>query len=185
VLLAEERDLRQVPVGALHLDAVRLMTVHGSKGLEFEAVHVPGLTMSSFPLSNRGQRCPPPDGMIHRPPGMTAQEEAKQSHDDEEECLFFVAASRARTHLSFSLALRQANGNQRKASPFLDWLPRSLVIEVAKPALLRLPPDSTPPEVRVRVVHQTPRVFTDRVHPSGRLTSPKARAFTRMIRTNY
>jgi len=42
VLLAEERDLRQVPAAALHLDAVRLMTVHGSKGLEFEAVHVPG-----------------------------------------------------------------------------------------------------------------------------------------------
>jgi DNA helicase-2/ATP-dependent DNA helicase PcrA len=52
VLLAEERDLRQVPTGALHIDAVRLMTVHGSKGLEFEAVHVPGLTVSSFPLNN-------------------------------------------------------------------------------------------------------------------------------------
>ena len=64
VLLAEERDLRQVPAAALHLDAVRLMTVHGSKGLEFEAVHVPGLTKSSFPASNRGQRCPPPTGMI-------------------------------------------------------------------------------------------------------------------------
>jgi len=32
VLLAEERDLRQVPAAALHIDAVRLMTVHGSKG---------------------------------------------------------------------------------------------------------------------------------------------------------
>ena len=38
VLLAEERDLRQIPAGALHMNAVRLMTVHGSKGLEFEAV---------------------------------------------------------------------------------------------------------------------------------------------------
>ena len=32
VLLAEERDLRQVPDAALHIDAVRLMTVHASKG---------------------------------------------------------------------------------------------------------------------------------------------------------
>ena len=64
VLLAEERDLRQVPAAALHLDAVRLMTVHGSKGLEFEAVHLPGLTVASFPSSNRGERCPPPKGMI-------------------------------------------------------------------------------------------------------------------------
>ena len=60
MLLAEERDLRQIPAGALHMDAVRLMTVHGSKGLEFEAVHVPGLTKQSFPSSYRGQRCPPP-----------------------------------------------------------------------------------------------------------------------------
>ena len=49
VLLAEERDLRQVPAAALHMDAVRLMTVHGSKGLEFEAVHVPGLTRQASP----------------------------------------------------------------------------------------------------------------------------------------
>ena len=48
VLLAEERDLRQVPAPALHMDAVRLMTVHGSKGLEFEAVHVPGLTQAQL-----------------------------------------------------------------------------------------------------------------------------------------
>jgi DNA helicase II / ATP-dependent DNA helicase PcrA len=32
VLLAEERDLRHVPSAALGIDAVRLMTVHGSKG---------------------------------------------------------------------------------------------------------------------------------------------------------
>ena len=62
VLLAEERDLRQVPAAALHLDAVRLMTVHGSKGLEFEAVHLPGLTVASFPNSYRGERCPAAQG---------------------------------------------------------------------------------------------------------------------------
>ena len=61
VLLAEERDLRQVPAPALHMDAVRLMTVHGSKGLEFEAVHVPGpdgrasrrLTRPALPAAGR------------------------------------------------------------------------------------------------------------------------------------
>ena len=58
VLLAEERDLRQVPAAALHLDAVRLMTVHGSKGLEFEAVHIPGLTVASFPSSKSWSALP-------------------------------------------------------------------------------------------------------------------------------
>ena len=139
VLLAEERDLRQVPAPALHLDAVRLMTVHGSKGLEFEAVHIPGLTVSSFPSSNRGQRCPPPIGMIEGTEGLTVKEAAKQSHAQEEECLFFVALSRARTHLRLHLARRQPNGDNRGPSPFLAWLPAALVDEIAQPAMTPLP----------------------------------------------
>lgn len=139
VLLAEERDLRQVPAPALHLDAVRLMTVHGSKGLEFEAVHIPGLTVSGFPSSNRGQRCPPPIGMIEGAEGLTVKEAAKQSHAQEEECLFFVALSRARTHLRLHLARRQPNGDNRGPSPFLAWLPAMLVDEIAQPTMTPLP----------------------------------------------
>lgn len=136
VLMAEERDLRQVPIGALHVDAVRLMTVHGSKGLEFEAVHVPGLTVSSFPLNNRGQRCPPPAGMIEGAESLTPSEESKLSQEHEEQCLFFVAASRARSYLRIYLARLQANGNNRKPSPFLVWLPSTLVTENANPPTL-------------------------------------------------
>jgi len=139
VLLAEERDLRQVPAAALHLDAVRLMTVHGSKGLEFEAVHVPGLTKSSFPTSYRGQRCPAPTGMIEGAGDLSVADEARRAHETEEECLFFVALSRARTYLSITLARKQPNGNNRSPSPFLDWLPSGEVGEVRRPAMLPLP----------------------------------------------
>ncbi len=141
VLLAEERDLRQVPAAALHLNAVRLMTVHGSKGLEFDAVHAPGLTKASFPSSYRGQRCPAPSGMIE------AEEAAdpKRAHEDEEECLFFVALSRAKKRLSLTLARRQPNGNNRKASPFLDWLP-ARVREITAPAMLALPAHAPRPQ---------------------------------------
>lgn len=145
VLLAEERDLRQVPTGALHIDAVRLMTVHGSKGLEFEAVHIPGLTVSSFPWNNRGQRCPPPLGMIEGAGALSVAEEAKQSQDNEEECLFFVALSRARTYLRLYLARLQPNRNNRKPSPFLSWLPSRHVIELADPPVLPLPADAPRP----------------------------------------
>ena len=141
VLLAEERDLRQVPAAAIHLDAVRLMTVHGSKGLEFEAVHVPALTKSSFPASNRGQRCPPPIGMIEGDGGASVSDEAKRAHEQEEECLFFVALSRARTNLSLYLARKQPNGNNRSPSPYLDWLPQNLVGEIARPTTMALPPE--------------------------------------------
>jgi superfamily I DNA/RNA helicase len=37
--LGDDKDLRQLPAAAQGLDAVRLMTIHGSKGLEFEVVH--------------------------------------------------------------------------------------------------------------------------------------------------
>lgn len=145
VLLAEERDLRQVPAAALHLDAVRLMTVHGSKGLEFEAVHLPGLNVSSFPASNRGQRCPPPVGMVESTSGLSPIEEGRHAHDVEEECLFFVALSRARTHLRLYLCSKQSNGNKRSRSPYLAWLPGSLVNEVLRPATLPLPANAPRP----------------------------------------
>lgn len=141
VLLAEERDLRQVPAAALHLDAVRLMTIHGSKGLEFEAVHIPGLTVASFPSSNRGQRCPPPHGMIEGANDLSSPDEAKRAHEHEEECLFFVALSRARTHLRLYHARKQPNGSRRTPSPFLSWIPPVLVDELSNPP--RLPIQQT------------------------------------------
>ncbi len=139
VLLAEERDLRQVPAAALNMDAVRLMTVHGSKGLEFEAVHVPGLTVASFPSSNRGQRCAPPAGMIDGDGALSVSDSAKQEHRVEEECLFFVAISRAKIHLRLHLARKQPNGGNRNPSHFLDWIPSHLVQENIAPDRMPLP----------------------------------------------
>jgi len=145
VLLAEERDLRQVPAPALHIDAVRLMTVHGSKGLEFEAVHLPGLTQQNFPLSYRGQRCPPPEGLVSGAEGLTVAEEAKRSHLLEEECLFFVAMSRARTYLRFYHTRVYDSGRGRKPSDFLERLPDHLVRETVSPPKVPLPPDAPRP----------------------------------------
>lgn len=192
VLLAEERDLRQVPTGALHIDAVRLMTVHGSKGLEFEAVHVPGLTVSSFPWNNRGQRCPPPLGMIEGAEALSVAEEAKQSQENEEQCLFFVALSRARTYLRLYLARFQANRKNRKPSPFLSWLPSKLVIELADAPTLPLPADaprpaaimvSLPPgfqvtDSRLTAYQKCPRRFFY-THVLGLGSARKATAFSR------
>jgi superfamily I DNA/RNA helicase len=189
VLLAEERDLRQIPAGALHMDAVRLMTVHGSKGLEFEAVHVPGLTVSSFPSSNRGQRCPPPDGMIEGADGLTSADEAKRAHEHEEQCLFFVAASRSRTHLHLYLARRQPNGGNRSASPFLNGFAAR---EIAQPAILPLPPDAPRPtpiaitrpadwhvtDGRLRLYENCPRRFFY-THVLGLGGARKTTAFSR------
>lgn len=161
VLLAEERDLRQVPAAALHLDAVRLMTVHGSKGLEFDAVHVPGLTKASFPAANRGQRCPPPAGMIEGTQGLSIKQELKRSHMHEEECLFFVALSRARSHVRLHLAQTQANGKNRSPSEFLGWVPTDLFYGTNQSTILPSRPGLARPAA-IRVTGGSARGVTDR-----------------------
>ncbi|MHB8388660.1 MAG: UvrD-helicase domain-containing protein [Acidobacteriaceae bacterium] len=99
VVLGDERDLRQIPSAARHADAVKMLTIHGSKGLEFEAVHVPGMTKGQVPVQYRGVRCTPPDGMVDEAGLTSGKDYHKSTHAAEEECLYFVAMSRARSHL--------------------------------------------------------------------------------------
>lgn len=108
----EERQLRQMPSAAAGIDAVRLLTVHASKGLEFGVVYLPALGTAMFPVSPQYNPCPPPTGMLSENP--------KDSHSEEEECLFFVAMSRARDILYLTRAERY--GAARKASPLLTGL---------------------------------------------------------------
>lgn len=117
-----DKALRQVPDWATGINAVRLMTVHASKGLEFSAVFLPYLGKGKFPASRKASICPPPIGMLS-----TTEAE---SHEEEEECLFFVAVSRARDYLYLSRA-RRYGANSSNESEILNqitpFLSRSLV----------------------------------------------------------
>jgi len=99
VVLGDERDLRQIPGAARHADAVRMLTIHGSKGLEFEAVHISGMTKAQIPLQYRGVRCAPPDRMVDEAGASSGKDYHRTIHAAEEECLYFVAMSRARSQL--------------------------------------------------------------------------------------
>jgi superfamily I DNA/RNA helicase len=122
-LLDEEKELRKPPSAAADIDAVQIMTVHASKGLEFPIVHIPALSPSYFPASPRPQPCPPPPGLVPADPVM--------SHDAEEDGLFFVALSRAQNALHLSRALRYGGSPRPNPSRFLDVLGSRLKKSVA------------------------------------------------------
>lgn len=133
VLLSEDRGLRQMPGSADGIDAVRLMTIHASKGLEFDIVHIPGMVTSGLPRNNKAPRCVPPDGLIHGSQGLTGLEAVKTGHDEEEECLFFVALSRARDRLFLYASSVQADGKVRNPSKFIPAI-NHLLVQLANPA---------------------------------------------------
>jgi superfamily I DNA/RNA helicase len=125
VRLGDDRDLRQLPAAAQGLDAVRLMTIHGAKGLEFSVVHLPGLNASTLPRFSSEPPCPPPDGMVEGVHG-SAREVFRAEQVLEQECLFYVALSRARDRLFLYAPTQKSNGNRWSLSPFLDRLGQGL-----------------------------------------------------------
>lgn len=114
ILLADERDLRHLPAELDGLDGVRLMTIHASKGLEFDAVHLPGLYAGAIPSPNKPPACPPPAEMV--------EDTIENAHQAEEECIFFVAMSRARSHLRLYRPSRRG-AKSSNPSKFLERVP--------------------------------------------------------------
>lgn len=109
----EEKQLRQIPEAGHSVDAVRLLTIHGSKGLEFRAVYIPLLGKGHVPIKMQPQTCFHPKGLV--------LQDLREIHADEEICLFFVAISRARDVLHLSRATRY-NGRGSSPSEFFSLL---------------------------------------------------------------
>lgn len=158
VLLSEDRGLRQLPGVAEGIDAVRLMTIHGSKGLEFDIVHIPGMVTSGLPRNNMAPRCVPPDGLIHGSLGLTGLEAVKAGHDEEEECLFFVALSRARDRLFLYASSVQSNGKIRNPSKFIPVINHLL----ARPSNPSLRNRAERPATTVGIIWEEKPVWTEK-----------------------
>lgn len=99
--LGQEADLRRASGKGWQSGAVRLMTLHGAKGLEFPAVFVAGLGKGMLPLESQG-----------RPADL-----------EEERRLFYVGVTRARDELILTTS--------GEPSVFLDDLPDSVRRESA------------------------------------------------------
>ena len=99
-------------------DAVKLMTVHASKGLEFDHVFIAGMEQDLFPFKHIDDA------------------DMSESEREEERRLFYVALTRARkqVHLSYTM-LRTVYGTQRINTPseFIDDIEKNLIEDQAPP----------------------------------------------------
>lgn len=94
-------------------DAVRILTAHRAKGLEFDTVFIPRVNSPhGYPLMDRdrGEEDLLPDDLTR---GRTS------THEDDERRVFFVAMTRARRRLV--LLSQTMSDSGRKASPSVYW----------------------------------------------------------------
>lgn len=94
VLATGQERTQRGPMDTPGVEAVRVMTIHQAKGLEFTTVYLPNLSQGLFPPRKGSSQAKPP-------PNLTDQSE-KSEENSEQEALFFVALSRARDHLVLS-----------------------------------------------------------------------------------
>lgn len=97
---------------------VRIMTAHGSKGLEFDYVFLPYATEESWIRKNRASYFVLP--------------KEKEEDDDikDERRLFYVAVTRARKHVSISLHKEDGIGKAETPLRFIDELDQNFISQI-------------------------------------------------------
>jgi superfamily I DNA/RNA helicase/RecB family exonuclease len=104
-----------ISLAATDEDAIRLMTAHAAKGLEFDHVFILRANSSSFPCSYKEPLVEFPPEL--RDPDSVAESEGKVLHEQEERRLFYVAMTRARD--SLTLYAQQGRGKDPTPAGFL------------------------------------------------------------------
>ncbi|MEK7573150.1 MAG: ATP-dependent DNA helicase [Patescibacteria group bacterium] len=116
-------------------NAVNILTVHSSKGLEFKVVFLVNLVSDRFPTRQRSEKIPLPEGIIKE-----NLPKDTDFHLEEERRLFYVGMTRAKELLYFTAADYYGAGKRtKKLSPFIyEALPELIEKEKAKKQIQQL-----------------------------------------------
>lgn len=170
-------------------EAVHILTVHRSKGLEWPVVFLPDLVEGQFFRRERRDAVPLPPGLVHGDdPG---------GHDREQASLFYVAVTRGRDRVVLSYT-KQSTGASVIAAPLLAALAHALsssrylasselqptnAEEIPRPALRQsgLPMDNAVPFHMLKTYDRCPQRF--QYEHAYRLQDPERgyRSFRRAI----
>lgn len=121
----EEIPLPMVEVNG-SAEAVNLLTAHGSKGLEFSHVFFAGCNSHNWEKKKK------PGGGFHFPDTMFRTE---PNEDEELRRLFYVAITRAETHLYLSFIRFRNNGKEAEPSLFIEEIRSNFDLPVEKMVL--------------------------------------------------
>src|SRR3954470_23466005 len=115
--VAEAGLREEEPVAPAAAPAVRVMTMHAAKGLEFDHVFVLGLSASRMPGASRRRHDEVPDTLLKE---TLPDAQGREAHEDEMRRLLHVAMTRARRGLVLSWAEGAVPGSTPKPSPFYE-----------------------------------------------------------------
>ena len=141
-IIIEAGDEGSLPTDIIETgpETVKIMTVHGAKGLEFRYVFIVNLVDRRFPTSERHEGIELPDALLKEiiPEG--------DIHLQEERRLFYVALTRAKDALFLTIAEDYGGTRKKKPSRFLYELGliKEEIAPMAKKKILKLPIFSEP-----------------------------------------
>jgi DNA helicase-2/ATP-dependent DNA helicase PcrA len=128
-LAAINLELQAGESGSLKLDfldsdCVRIMTIHGAKGLEFKYVFLVNLVDKKFPTIARSEKISLPDELVKEKIPL-----AGDFHLEEERRLFYVAITRAKDQLFLTGAKDYGGAREKKPSRFIAEMGLTNIIE--------------------------------------------------------